>query len=82
MSYCNRCGFPLPEDAEYCPNCGARIMRRQAQKKNSSSPHREDHSGRRIRCFFISHDLLSHTTWNPALLYSILHILCACNIPV
>jgi len=25
MAYCSNCGFPLPEGAEYCPNCGAHI---------------------------------------------------------
>lgn len=23
MSYCDGCGFPLPDGAEYCPNCGS-----------------------------------------------------------
>jgi len=27
MSYCSNCGFPLPEGAEYCPNCGARVKK-------------------------------------------------------
>ena len=25
MSNCDKCGFPLPEGAEYCPNCGSRV---------------------------------------------------------
>jgi hypothetical protein len=27
MSYCENCGFPLPEGAEYCPNCGVRVKK-------------------------------------------------------
>jgi hypothetical protein len=27
MSYCPRCGIKLPEDARFCPNCGASIYR-------------------------------------------------------
>ena len=27
MPNCEKCGFPLPEDAEYCPNCGAPVRR-------------------------------------------------------
>ena len=27
MRSCEKCGFPLPEDAEYCPNCGSPVMR-------------------------------------------------------
>jgi len=33
MSYCNRCGFPLPKDAKYCPICGARVARGQESKR-------------------------------------------------
>ena len=28
MTKCEKCGFPLPEDAEYCPNCGAPVRKR------------------------------------------------------
>ena len=28
MSYCSECGFPLPEGAEFCPNCGTRIRKK------------------------------------------------------
>ena len=27
MASCEKCGFPLPEDAEYCPNCGSPVRR-------------------------------------------------------
>ncbi len=27
MAYCSNCGFPLPEGAEYCPNCGVRVKK-------------------------------------------------------
>ncbi|RLI11497.1 hypothetical protein DRO35_04945 [Candidatus Bathyarchaeota archaeon] len=27
MKRCDKCGFPLPEDAEYCPNCGAPVRK-------------------------------------------------------
>jgi len=27
MSYCENCRFPLPEGAEYCPNCGTRVKK-------------------------------------------------------
>jgi len=27
MRSCEKCGFPLPEDAEYCPNCGSPVRR-------------------------------------------------------
>lgn len=29
--YCNRCGAYIPEDAEFCPQCGSRVSRRAAQ---------------------------------------------------
>ena len=29
--YCNRCGAYIPEDAEFCPQCGSRVSRRTAQ---------------------------------------------------
>ncbi len=25
MSYCEKCGFKLPDDASFCPNCGASV---------------------------------------------------------
>ncbi|MCS7120650.1 MAG: zinc ribbon domain-containing protein [Nitrososphaerota archaeon] len=28
MGYCENCGFPLPEGAEFCPSCGIRIRRK------------------------------------------------------
>jgi len=28
MPYCSNCGFPLPEGAEYCPNCGAHVTKK------------------------------------------------------
>ena len=28
MANCEKCGLPLPNSAEYCPNCGATIRRR------------------------------------------------------
>lgn len=29
--YCNRCGAYIPEDADFCPQCGSRVSRRAAQ---------------------------------------------------
>jgi len=28
MPYCSNCGFPLPEGAEFCPNCGTRVRKK------------------------------------------------------
>ena len=28
MTNCDKCGFPLPEGAGYCPSCGASVLRR------------------------------------------------------
>ncbi len=28
MSYCERCGFPLPEGSEFCPSCGTPVKRK------------------------------------------------------
>lgn len=29
--YCNRCGAYIPEDADFCPQCGSRVSRQTAQ---------------------------------------------------
>lgn len=29
--YCNRCGAYIPEDADFCPQCGSRVSRQAAQ---------------------------------------------------
>jgi len=29
MSQCDKCGYPLPDGAEYCPNCGSSIKKRE-----------------------------------------------------
>jgi len=36
MSYCSNCGFPLPEGAEYCPNCGVRVRKKPALQPSVS----------------------------------------------
>ena len=33
MPQCNRCGFPLPEKAEFCPNCGLPISQKPEPQK-------------------------------------------------
>jgi len=35
MSYCSNCGFPLPEGAEFCPNCGTRVRKKPMLQKAS-----------------------------------------------
>ena len=35
MSHCKNCGFPLPEGAEFCPNCGARVEKKPKPQKVS-----------------------------------------------
>jgi len=37
MSYCSNCGFPLPEGAEFCPNCGTRVRKRPTLQQPSTS---------------------------------------------
>ena len=29
--YCNRCGAHIPEDADFCPQCGCRVSGKAAQ---------------------------------------------------
>ena len=37
MAYCSNCGFPLPEGAEFCPNCGTRVMKKPVLQQPSAS---------------------------------------------
>lgn len=37
--YCNKCGFNLPEDSVFCPNCGVKIVF--SSKDNNSSEDKE-----------------------------------------
>lgn len=36
MPYCSKCGFKLPEDAAFCPNCGAPVKK--VEEKRRVSP--------------------------------------------
>ena len=38
MASCEKCGFPLPEDAEYCPNCGSPVRRIHAPSRTALMP--------------------------------------------
>ena len=37
MTYCKNCGNKLPENAQYCPRCGAPVSARPAEKSSRSS---------------------------------------------
>ena len=36
MAYCSNCGFPLPNGAQFCPNCGARVKEKHIAERPSS----------------------------------------------
>lgn len=47
--YCNRCGAQIPEDADFCPQCGSRVSRRAAQAQMQEGiPIRQAHRSNAI----------------------------------
>ncbi len=47
--YCNRCGAYIPEDADFCPQCGSRVSRQTAQAQMQEGiPIRQAHRSNSI----------------------------------
>ncbi len=36
--YCTECGFELPDDGQFCPECGTELFRGRAAQKKSEQP--------------------------------------------